>query len=300
LPVPGIDTKSLPGEAKTVYETTSYTTPSNVHAFVLNPTPLSEANPAGSVIIACEYTAATAATALAGNADIVLNTVNPAVEQIHSSRINAGCILVQFVGNLMNANGEVMLGTLPYEEADVAGAILNGTSWNALSTYPGVTVVSVQKLLEQPMRVALRHSDFGSWQFGDGMDDTQTTIVELLGAVDLPFIAFKGVNGGLIRLTFVKNFECKSSLKSTDIIPYEATNAGKASDEASMTNAQAYLTKLVNTVTTYLPHAQSFARKAMVGDWMGTFHEGSKMLDALTQGAVVLTPRSRVGYRKIF
>jgi hypothetical protein len=184
--------------------------------------------------------ASTVTTAIAGIAPDVLY---PPSTNITDSSMVAACITLEYTGKPIDAQGEVLLCTVPDNAGDVSAA---GNKYSTLQYLPNAVVVPVSSLIDNPLRVSLLHQSPSSWDF--------TAINETVKDVAVPLVA---VNGAAIGATFVAEltltFECRSAISSGNVIPYEAVTGSKAADLSMFENVVSDMGELYNQVSEYIP-----------------------------------------------
>jgi len=219
--------------------------------------------------IAAAYSATGSAVGLSAGVAIAPSVSFPPQATVADGRLIAASLIISYTGNLLNCSGEVLLGCTPDSTS------FTGTNYDSISFLPGVIRIPMVQIAKCPLRVALRHSAPQSWDF--------IVPAANVADVELPFVLTATLAAGQsVTVEIVKTYEVRSNIASSNQIPYSSSGAGRASDDAAMTNALDRLAKRVNMVTELLPSVREGLVGAMVE---GLYESGMNVLKSSAESA---------------
>jgi len=209
----------------------------------------------------------------------------PQSTSVADARLTSASLIVSYTGIVNNCAGEMILGTFPDSN------IFAGVTYDALSYLPGVVRLPIATLINNPLRVSLRHAAPQSW-------DLLTPSSAQLD-VEIPFFATIGLpSGQSISIEVVKNYELRTAVSSVLAIPYSSSSAGRASDDASMTNALDFLSKRVNTITSMMPNAGHRFARSMIDGLFTSFKDFANQ-SAASAGGMILDAALRNAHQSV-
>jgi len=236
-------------------------------------------------LIGNSYGVANSSTVWGGGSSVSTAVQFPTSSGVADARLTTASLIVSYTGIVNNCAGELILGTYPDSNN------FSLATYDALSYLPGTIRLPIATLINNPLRVSLRHAAPQSWDLltvGSGQLD-----------VEIPYIATIGLpSGQSISVELVKNYELRTVVNSSLAIPYSSSSAGRASDDASMTNALDFLSKRVNTITSMMPNAgHRFARSMIDGLFTGFKDFASQ--SAASAGGMILDAALRNAHNSV-
>ena len=203
----------------------------------------------GSVAMPFDATAEN--VALSTGAGITPGILYPPPASLTDVSLVALSMTISYIGKPLDAQGTVLLCTIP----DASGVVsLAGATYSSLAYLPNAVVVPVASLLDEPLRVSLLHMSPSSWEF----ISTTSSFTD----VAVPLICTSGLAAGTVcRVEITGTYEGRTAISPANAIPYEHSTSSKASDLSMFENVVNDIGEMFNQVSEYLP--SSYTRSAM-------------------------------------
>jgi hypothetical protein len=159
--------------------------------------------------IGSTLTATTATTALTVSNTITYGEQFPSASQVDDVTCNALSLVVSYLGSPLNAQGEIIFGTVAVDNTFASTATYSG-----LYFYPGFLKLPVAKLIETPIRVFMTKASYDATSF--------LSPTSLQPDCNRPLIITSGLpTGGTVNVEITGTFEYRSSVTAGNVVPYE-------------------------------------------------------------------------------
>lgn len=204
---------------------------------------------------AIQLSAVTVDTPLTAGAGTVPGTQFPASTNITDINMTAGCMILNYFGTPLNAQGEIIIGTLPQGVAP--SSTWTNVTYTSLAFVPGVMRIPVSSLVTQPLRIAMKKVS----PVADAFHATTGTIDDF----EHPFFLITGAPSTVsISVDIFRNWEYRTAIVQANVVPYERTGPSFVSDSNAYVNALAEISELPQTVTEgYSQYVREIAESAI-------------------------------------
>lgn len=170
----------------------------------------------------------------------------PPIAAWQDARLTSCSVVGYYSGTALNATGEVLIGTLPENDA-LGYPDFSTTSYQTMYYMPEMIHCPVAQTINEPVRAAGFHQSPASWEF--------VSVNSTVPDMNLPFIAVYGLtNGTSFTVEITRCWEIRSALAAPNAIPYESSSEGRSADEAAFTNASDFISHLATTVSEAVPN----------------------------------------------
>jgi len=216
--------------------------------------------------------AATVSTLLTGTNNTGVGSQFPPTAQLDDVCLNAVCIVISYLGSVVNCKGEVIFGSVADDNSPLTAA-----SYNSLYYSPGVMKVPLAAIIEKPLRIYGLPASYDAAAFYP----TTTLVPDW----NLPFVLTNGMaTDGVLSVEVTRCWEGRSTTAAVAAlpIPYESVGPDFSSDLAAFQNAHADLGEQMAQVDSgmndYLENILTEIIPQFAGNALGLGNMGSSLL----------------------